>query len=65
MCGSGVVLADPMCGSGTFLIEAALIATNTAPGLLRQQWPFESWHDHDRQVRVKGGGASSTGCFLV
>ena len=33
-------LADPMCGSGTFLIEAALMATNTAPGSFRRWWPF-------------------------
>lgn len=47
---AGVVLADPMCGSGTLLIEAALIATGAAPGLLRSRWPFEDWHDHDSQV---------------
>eukprot|EP00252_Welwitschia_mirabilis_P024420 TRINITY_DN7238_c0_g1_i1.p1 TRINITY_DN7238_c0_g1~~TRINITY_DN7238_c0_g1_i1.p1 ORF type:complete len:237 (-),score=56.48 TRINITY_DN7238_c0_g1_i1:472-1131(-) len=41
------VLLDPMCGSGTFLIEAALMATSKAPGLLRKQWPFMSWHDYD------------------
>lgn len=35
------VLLDPMCGSGTLLIEAALMATNRAPGLLRRRWPFE------------------------
>ena len=34
------VLADPMCGSGTFLIEAALMATGTAPGSFRRWWPF-------------------------
>lgn len=34
------VLYDPCCGSGTLLIEAALIATNTAPGYLRKQWGF-------------------------
>lgn len=33
-------LYDPCCGSGTFLIEAALIATKTAPGYLRTQWGF-------------------------
>ncbi|KAG2437835.1 hypothetical protein HXX76_005454 [Chlamydomonas incerta] len=33
--GEGLVLADPMCGSGTLLIEAALMARNIAPGLLR------------------------------
>ncbi|KAL1521107.1 hypothetical protein AB1Y20_022661 [Prymnesium parvum] len=36
------VLCDPMAGSGTFAIEAALIATNTAPGLLRAQPPIAS-----------------------
>lgn len=44
------VLADPMCGSGTFLIEAALMATNTAPGLYRTRWPFQSWPDFDRSA---------------
>lgn len=34
------VLYDPCCGSGTLLIEAALIATKTAPGYLRKQWGF-------------------------
>ncbi len=34
------VLADPMCGSGTFLIEAALMATDVAPGSFRRWWPF-------------------------
>lgn len=33
---------DPMCGSGTLLIEAALIATATPPGFLRRQWGFMS-----------------------
>jgi putative N6-adenine-specific DNA methylase len=40
-----LVIADPMCGSGTFLIEAALMATNTAPGLYRNWWPFLGWKD--------------------
>ncbi|BDA44812.1 Ribosomal RNA large subunit methyltransferase K/L [Coccomyxa sp. Obi] len=44
---AGKVLADPMCGSGTFLIEAALMATHTAPGLYRRRWPFEGWPDFD------------------
>jgi len=40
-----VVILDPMCGSGTLLIEAALLATRTAPGLFRASWPFQvSWH---------------------
>lgn len=38
-----------MCGSGTFLIEAALMATQTAPGLLRKDpWAFECWHDFEQ-----------------
>lgn len=37
----GVVILDPMCGSGTLLIEAALLATRTAPGLFRASWPFQ------------------------
>jgi putative N6-adenine-specific DNA methylase len=36
---------DPMCGSGTLLAEAALIATNTAPGLLRDHFLFMNWPD--------------------
>ncbi|KAL3157914.1 hypothetical protein ABBQ32_012319 [Trebouxia sp. C0010 RCD-2024] len=48
--GHAGILADPMCGSGTFLIEAALMATNTAPGLYRQRWPFQSWPDFDRSA---------------
>lgn len=41
---------DPMCGSGTFLIEAALIATNTYPGIFRQHFAFERWSDFDAQL---------------
>ncbi|XP_057816583.2 uncharacterized protein LOC131029920 [Cryptomeria japonica] len=40
-----MVLLDPMCGSGTFLIEAALMAANKAPGMMRTTWPFKLWHD--------------------
>lgn len=35
-----LIFLDPCCGSGTFLIEAALIATETPPGFLRRQWGF-------------------------
>ena len=41
---------DPMCGSGTFLIEAALIATNTYPGVFRQHFAFEKWPDFDADM---------------
>lgn len=40
-------LLDPMCGSGTFLIEAALIARNIAPGIYRTSFAFEQWPDFD------------------
>ncbi len=39
---------DPMCGSGTLLIEAAAIAANRAPGALRRYWGFQGWKQHDR-----------------
>ena len=38
---------DPMCGSGTMLIEAAMIACNIPPNLNRKQFGFENWHDWD------------------
>ena len=41
---------DPMCGSGTFLIEAALIARNMAPGLFRKEYAFEKWADFDADL---------------
>lgn len=40
-------LMDPMCGSGTFLIEGAMIAGNIAPGLSRSYFGFENWLQHD------------------
>lgn len=43
-------LIDPMCGSGTFLIEAALIARNIAPGLYRKNFAFEQWLDFDSKL---------------
>lgn len=42
----GAPLFDPMCGSGTLLIEGAWIAADIAPGLLRRRWGFEAWLDH-------------------
>ena len=41
---------DPMCGSGTLLIEAALIAHNMAPGLFRKEYAFEKWADFDAEL---------------
>jgi len=49
--GNDAVLADPMCGSGTLLLEGALIARNVPPGLLRpaDSWPFARWPDVDKR----------------
>lgn len=41
---------DPMCGSGTILIEAAMIATNTAPGLRRRVFTCMNWRDFNRKL---------------
>jgi putative N6-adenine-specific DNA methylase len=41
---------DPMCGSGTLLIEAALIALNIAPGVFRDKYGFERWDDFDAEL---------------
>jgi len=41
---------DPMCGSGTLLIEAALIALNIAPGIYRDKFGFEKWDDFSEEL---------------
>lgn len=43
-------LIDPMCGSGTFLIEAALIAANINPGIYRDSFAFQQWKDYDADL---------------
>ena len=43
-------LVDPMCGSGTFLIEAALIGANIAPGVYRDHYAFQQWPDYDADL---------------
>jgi putative N6-adenine-specific DNA methylase len=45
-----VPLVDPMCGSGTFLVEAALIAAGIAPGIYRKSFAFERWADFDQEL---------------
>jgi len=47
---AGAALADPLCGSGTLAIEAALIAADVAPGILRTRWGFEGWAQHDERT---------------
>jgi putative N6-adenine-specific DNA methylase len=44
-------LLDPFCGSGTIPIEAALIAKNIAPGLLRR-FAFEKWSWYDKKYLI-------------
>jgi 23S rRNA (guanine2445-N2)-methyltransferase / 23S rRNA (guanine2069-N7)-methyltransferase len=43
-------LIDPMCGAGTIVIEAALMAANIAPGLKREYWGFTHWQQHEDAV---------------
>ncbi len=43
-------LIDPMCGSGTILVEAALIARNIYPGVFRKEFAFERWKDFDSDL---------------
>jgi 23S rRNA (guanine2445-N2)-methyltransferase / 23S rRNA (guanine2069-N7)-methyltransferase len=50
---AGGALHDPMCGSGTLLIEAALIAGDIAPGLYREHFGFLGWRRHDEAIWQK------------
>jgi 23S rRNA (guanine2445-N2)-methyltransferase / 23S rRNA (guanine2069-N7)-methyltransferase len=47
---AGTPMVDPMCGSGTLLIEAAMIAADRAPGLHRQHWGFTGWSKFDAEL---------------
>ncbi len=44
---------DPMCGSGTFLVEAAMIACNIPPNINRKEFAFEKWNDWDSDLFEK------------
>ncbi|UXO67211.1 bifunctional 23S rRNA (guanine(2069)-N(7))-methyltransferase RlmK/23S rRNA (guanine(2445)-N(2))-methyltransferase RlmL [Pantoea dispersa] len=71
---NGTPLVDPMCGSGTLLIEAALIACDRAPGLLRSHWGFSRWKRHNNALwqevlsdalqRARAGTAATTSRFF-
>lgn len=50
MAAAGAQFLDPMCGSGTLVIEAAMIAADIAPGLGREYYGFLGWRGHDPQV---------------
>ncbi|NIG62882.1 MAG: bifunctional 23S rRNA (guanine(2069)-N(7))-methyltransferase RlmK/23S rRNA (guanine(2445)-N(2))-methyltransferase RlmL [Serratia symbiotica] len=70
----GEPMLDPMCGSGTLLIEAAMIASDRAPGLHRQHWGFTAWYRHnvnlwcevmsEAQERARDGLQQTTSRFL-
>jgi putative N6-adenine-specific DNA methylase len=63
-------IVDPMCGSGTFLIEAAHLAMDRAPGLMRH-FPFERWPDFDARAwselraQARARMRKDPGCQLV
>jgi 23S rRNA (guanine2445-N2)-methyltransferase / 23S rRNA (guanine2069-N7)-methyltransferase len=46
----GAPFLDPLCGSGTFCIEAALIGADRAPGLMREYFGFLKWRGHDPEL---------------
>ena len=46
----GGALIDPMCGSGTFLIEAAMMAADIAPSINRENFGFTHWLQHDQEL---------------
>ncbi|WP_035341243.1 MULTISPECIES: bifunctional 23S rRNA (guanine(2069)-N(7))-methyltransferase RlmK/23S rRNA (guanine(2445)-N(2))-methyltransferase RlmL [unclassified Dickeya] len=70
----GTPMCDPMCGSGTLLIEAAMMAADRAPGLHRQHWGFLAWKKHDAalwksvttdaQARARAGLQATTSRFF-
>ncbi|MDC8802513.1 bifunctional 23S rRNA (guanine(2069)-N(7))-methyltransferase RlmK/23S rRNA (guanine(2445)-N(2))-methyltransferase RlmL [Halomonas pacifica] len=47
---AGEALVDPLCGSGTLVIEAALMAADIAPNLNRARFGLEAWAGHDREL---------------
>ncbi|MDX8000333.1 bifunctional 23S rRNA (guanine(2069)-N(7))-methyltransferase RlmK/23S rRNA (guanine(2445)-N(2))-methyltransferase RlmL [Xenorhabdus sp. Reich] len=71
---AGTPMVDPMCGSGTLLIEAAMMAADGAPGLHRTHWGFTSWLKFDEtiwrevtteaQVRFRKGLQETTSRFF-
>jgi 23S rRNA (guanine2445-N2)-methyltransferase / 23S rRNA (guanine2069-N7)-methyltransferase len=72
VCERGGVLLDPLCGSGTFLTEGALIAADAAPALDRGYFGFMGWRGHDAQLwerlgaeaRARRGARTARRCIL-
>ncbi|SEK92284.1 bifunctional 23S rRNA (guanine(2069)-N(7))-methyltransferase RlmK/23S rRNA (guanine(2445)-N(2))-methyltransferase RlmL [Halomonas daqiaonensis] len=61
----GAPLVDPLCGAGTLLIEAAMMAADIAPGLARERFGFHGWAGHDercwRELRREAEARASIG----
>ncbi|WP_416140123.1 bifunctional 23S rRNA (guanine(2069)-N(7))-methyltransferase RlmK/23S rRNA (guanine(2445)-N(2))-methyltransferase RlmL [Halomonas sp. HK25] len=61
----GAPLVDPLCGAGTLLIEAAMMAADVAPGLTRERFGFHGWVGHDettwRELKREAGARASIG----
>ena len=49
-CEDDIALIDPLCGSGTLLIEGLLMRADIAPGLFREQFGFDNWLGHDERL---------------
>jgi 23S rRNA (guanine2445-N2)-methyltransferase / 23S rRNA (guanine2069-N7)-methyltransferase len=62
---AGGGLVDPLCGSGTLPIEAALMVADVAPGLRRELWGFSAWRGHDaalwKTLHAEAEARASTG----
>lgn len=62
---------DPMCGSGTIAIEAAFMATNTPPNILRENFGFMNWKNYDKEIwdnilkKAKAGIIAAPGPILA
>lgn len=56
---------DPMCGSGTLLIEAALIAYNIPPNIFRERFGFEGWKEFDKELwkTIKKASLEKETCY--
>ena len=72
VCEGGGTLLDPMCGSGTFLTEGALIAADAAPALDREYFGFSGWLGHDAdlwerlraEARLRRAARTARRCIL-
>jgi 23S rRNA (guanine2445-N2)-methyltransferase / 23S rRNA (guanine2069-N7)-methyltransferase len=56
---AGAALLDPLCGAGTLPIEAAMIAADVAPGLLRERFGFTGWRGHRAELWATLRGEAS------